>query len=71
MARLLSGAGSASSESSVTELLLQKFTGSMDELKNMEATDPEAANIFHRISVLLLSERVMHLTRTVRALELL
>jgi SulP family sulfate permease len=47
------------------------YSLSIDELKNMEATDPETANIFHRISVLLLSERVMHLTRTVRALELL
>jgi SulP family sulfate permease len=45
------------------------YSLSIDELKNMEATDPEAANIFHRISVRLLSERVMHLTRTVRALE--
>jgi SulP family sulfate permease len=47
------------------------YSLSIDELRNMEATDPETANIFHRISVLLLSERVMHLTRTVRALELL
>jgi SulP family sulfate permease len=45
------------------------YSLSIDELKDMEANNPEIANIFHRISVLLLSERVMHLTRTVRALE--
>lgn len=45
------------------------YSLSIDELKDMEASNPEIANIFHRISVLLLSERVMHLTRTVRALE--
>lgn len=45
------------------------YSLSIDELNNMETTDPETASIFHRISVLLLSERVMHLTRTVRALE--
>jgi hypothetical protein len=35
----------------------------------MEASDPEAAHLFHRLSVILLSQRVMHLTYTVRALE--
>jgi len=45
------------------------YSLSIDELKNMEAHVPEVANVFHRVSVFLLSERVMHLTRTVRALE--
>jgi SulP family sulfate permease len=45
------------------------YSLSFDDLKNMEAHAPEVANIFHRVSVFLLSERVMHLTRTVRALE--
>lgn len=45
------------------------YSLSIDDLKNMEASSPEIANIFHRVSVFLLSERVMHLTRTVRALE--
>jgi len=45
------------------------YSLSIDELINMEANAPEVANIFHRVSVFLLSERVMHLTRTVRALE--
>lgn len=45
------------------------YSLSIDELNSMEVENPEIANIFHRISVLLLSERVMHLTRTVRALE--
>jgi len=45
------------------------YSLSIDDLKNMEAHAPEIANIFHRVSVFLLSERVMHLTRTVRALE--
>ncbi len=42
---------------------------SLEDLSRMETTDPEAANIFHRLSVILLSQRVMHLTYTVRALE--
>jgi SulP family sulfate permease len=42
---------------------------SLDDLSRMEVTDPEAAHIFHRLSVILLSQRVMHLTYTVRALE--
>lgn len=45
------------------------YSLSIEDLKNMEAHAPEIANIFHRVSVFLLSERVMHLTRTVRALE--
>jgi hypothetical protein len=45
------------------------YSLSIDDLKNMEVTEPETATIFHRISALLLSERVMYLTRTVRALE--
>jgi hypothetical protein len=39
------------------------------ELENMEKSDPEAANLFHRIVVHLLGERVVHLMRAVEALE--
>jgi len=42
---------------------------SMQDLERMQAQEPEAANLFHRLSVILLSQRVMHLTQTVRALE--
>jgi sulfate permease, SulP family len=45
------------------------YSLSMNELGQMEVEDPETANIFHRLSVILLSQRVMHLTYTVRALE--
>jgi SulP family sulfate permease len=45
------------------------YSLSMEDLSRMEATDPESANVFHRLSVILLSQRVMHLTHTVRALE--
>lgn len=42
---------------------------SKEALKKMEAQDPEIASIFHRAMVLLLSERVTHLSRTVGTLE--
>jgi SulP family sulfate permease len=45
------------------------YSLSMEELKRLESDAPEVASIFHRISVFLLSERVSHLIRTVRALE--
>ena len=45
------------------------YSLSANDLRDMETNEPEIANIFHRLNVLLLSERVMHLTRTVRALE--
>ena len=45
------------------------YSLSMEDLERMEASDPESANLFHRLSVILLSQRVMHLTYTVRALE--
>ena len=45
------------------------YSLSMEDLNQMEAKDPESANLFHRLSVILLSRRVMHLTYTVRALE--
>lgn len=45
------------------------YSLSMADLEGMEVADPEAANIFHRLSAILLSQRVMHLTYTVRALE--
>ena len=61
--------GTPRTASVIADLDSVVYSLSIDELKNMEAADPETANIFHRISVLLLSERVMHLTRTVRALE--
>jgi hypothetical protein len=41
----------------------------MEDLVHMDVRDPEAANIFHRLSVILLSQRVIHLTSSVRALE--
>ena len=45
------------------------YSLSLVDLKQMEASDTEVANLFHRLSVILLSQRVMHLTSTVRALE--
>jgi len=45
------------------------YSLSLDDLKQMEIKDPESANVFHRLSVILLSQRVMHLIYTVRALE--
>jgi SulP family sulfate permease len=45
------------------------YSISTDELARLEASDPQAARIFHRLSAILLSERVLHLTKTVRALE--
>jgi SulP family sulfate permease len=45
------------------------YSLSIDDLERMEATDPESANLFHRLSVILLSKRVMHLTYAMRALE--
>ena len=45
------------------------YSLSKEDLESMDVRDPEAANIFHRLSVILLSQRVMHLTSTVRALE--
>ena len=45
------------------------YSLSADDLKRMETNDPGAANVFHRMIVLLLSERVVHLSRTVGALD--
>jgi CRP-like cAMP-binding protein len=45
------------------------YSISVEDLARLEASDPQAARIFHRLSVILLSERVVHLTKTVRALE--
>lgn len=45
------------------------YSLSKEDLEHMDVLDPESANIFHRLSVILLSQRVMHLTYTVRALE--
>lgn len=42
---------------------------SKDALKKLEAEEPETASIFHHAMVLLLSERVAHLSRTVGTLE--
>jgi len=42
---------------------------SMQDLERMQAADPEAANLFHHLSVILLSQRVAHLTQAVGALE--
>lgn len=45
------------------------YSLSMEDLAQMEIKDPQSANLFHRLSVILLSQRVMHLTNAVRALE--
>ena len=45
------------------------YSLSMKDLEQMEVSDPESANLFHRLSAILLSQRVMNLTQTVRALE--
>lgn len=45
------------------------YSLSTEDLKQMEAESPEAASTFHRLNTILLSERVSHLIRTVRALE--
>jgi SulP family sulfate permease len=45
------------------------YSLSLADLEQMERIDPEAANVFHRLSVILLCQRVMHNTATVRALE--
>ena len=45
------------------------YSLSIEDLNRMESGDPESARLFHRLSVILLSQRVMHLTHTVRALE--
>ncbi|MFL5735155.1 MAG: SLC26A/SulP transporter family protein [Chloroflexia bacterium] len=45
------------------------YTLSKQDLADVERLDPEAANLLHRVVVHLLGERVLHLTRTVNALE--
>jgi len=45
------------------------YSLSMDDLERMEISNPESANVFHRLSFILLSQHVMHLTYTVQALE--
>jgi SulP family sulfate permease len=62
--------GTPRTASVVADLDSVVYSLSMKDLNRMEASDPEAANIFHRLSVIFLSQRVMHLTYTVRALEL-
>ena len=42
---------------------------SLQDLQQLEETDPEAASILHQIIVHFLAERVIHLTNTVQALE--
>jgi len=61
--------GTQRTASVIADLDTVVYSLSIEQLNNMESTDPETASLFHRISALLLSERVMHLTRTVRALE--
>ena len=61
--------GTRRTASVVANLNSVVYSLSMEDLEQMEARDPESANIFHRLSVILLSQRVMHLTHTVRALE--
>ncbi len=45
------------------------YSLSSESLQQLESEDPETASLFHRMMVLLLSERVAHLSRTVGALE--
>jgi sulfate permease, SulP family len=45
------------------------YSLSIEDLNQMEVKDPQSANLFHRLSVILLSQRVIHLTNAVRALE--
>jgi SulP family sulfate permease len=61
--------GTRRTASVVADLDTVVYSLSIDDLKAMETHAPEVANIFHRVSVFLLSERILHLTRTVRALE--
>lgn len=42
---------------------------SQDDLRAMEQSDPEAASAFHRLIIHLLAERVVHLIKTVNALQ--
>ena len=62
--------GTRRTASVVADLDSVVYSLCMKDLNRIEASDPEAANIFHRLSLILLSQRVMHLTYTVRALEL-
>jgi SulP family sulfate permease len=61
--------GTRRTASVVADLHSIVYSLCMDDLNRMEASDPEAAHLFNRLSVILLSQRVMHLTYTVRALE--
>lgn len=45
------------------------YSISVSDLEKMENNHPEIANIFHRVSIMLLSERLGNLNRTVHALE--
>ncbi len=45
------------------------YSLSRQELAQIEKTDPEVANLFHRINLQLLGERTVHLIHTVSALE--
>lgn len=42
---------------------------SREELNHIEQTDPEAASMLHRVIVHLVGERVVHLIRSVEALQ--
>jgi SulP family sulfate permease len=61
--------GTRRTASVVADLDSVVYSLGMEDLNRMETSDPEAASLFHRLSVILLSQRVMHLTQTVRALE--
>lgn len=61
--------GTQRTASVIADINTVVYSLSIEQLNRMESSDPETASLFHRISALLLSERVMHLTRTVRALE--
>jgi len=61
--------GAKRTASVVADLDTITYSLSLEQLNEMESIDPETASLFHRIIVRLLSERVIHLTQTVRALE--
>jgi SulP family sulfate permease len=61
--------GSQRTASVVADEASKIYVLSDDDLRKMEAIDPEAASTFHRLIIHLLAERVVHLIKTVNALQ--
>ncbi|HEX6302870.1 MAG TPA: SulP family inorganic anion transporter [Anaerolineales bacterium] len=61
--------GSQRTASVVVDEPSKIFILSEDDLRKMEEIDPEAASTFHRLIIHLLAERVVHLIKTVNALQ--